>query len=294
MIRTSLVAAIALAGSLCGGIAAASDGVAAGVVDAADPAGAAAQPGTPAWAEGADVVERLGARLPLDLSFVDASGQRVPLRSLFDGVHPVLLVLAYYECPQLCSLVLDAAVAAMHALEQQGFQLGPQYRVATISFDATERIDQAARKQASVLAKLGEGHAAPWPFLVGDADSVRALTQRLGFSFLRDPRTGAIAHAAVVFVLTPEGVISRYLYGIDYPPRDLKLALLEASEGKTGSFGDRVLMRCFEYDPATRRYGLFVSRFMKLGGLLIFLVVLAMLCGFMRHERRPARSEATP
>jgi protein SCO1/2 len=254
----------------------------------------AVAPGTPAWAEGADVVEHLGARAPLDLRFVDASGQRVQLRSLFDGVHPVLLVLAYYECPQLCSLVLDAVVAAMRTLDQQGWKLGPQYRVATISFDATERIDQAARKQASVLAKLGAGDAAPWPFLVGDADSVRALTQRLGFSFLRDPRTGALAHAAVVFVLTPEGVISRYLYGIDYPPRDLKLALLEASEGKTGSFGDRVLMRCFEYDPATRRYGLFVSRFMKVGGLLIFLVVLAMLGGFIRYEHRRARAEGTP
>ena len=251
------------------------------------------QPGTPAWAEGADVVEHLGQRLPLDLGFVDASGQRTQLRSLFDGVHPVLLVLAYYECPQLCSLVLDGAVAAMRALDGQGWKLGSQYRVATISFDATERIDQAARKQASVLARLGSGAAAPWPFLVGDADSVRALTRRLGFEFLRDPATGALAHAAVVFVLTPEGVISRYLYGIEYPPRDLKLALLEASDGKTGSFGDRVLMRCFQYDPATRRYGLFVVRFMQLGGLLIFLVVLAGLCGFMRHERRRDRMERT-
>jgi protein SCO1 len=263
-------------------------GVAAGEVS--EPAPQPGTPGTPAWAEGADVVEHLGARLPLDLGLVDAQGRHIALRSLFDGVHPVVLVLAYYECPQLCSLVLDGTVAAMRALDRQGFQLGPQYRAATISFDATERIDQAARKQASVLSRLG---APPdqWPFLVGDADSVRALTQRLGFEFLRDPRTGALAHAAVVFVLTPEGVISRYLYGIEYPPRDLKLALLEASQGKTGSFGDRVLMRCFQYDPATRRYGLFVSRFMKLGGLLIFVVVLVMLRGFMRHERRRARME---
>jgi protein SCO1/2 len=265
--------------------------VLAGGVAAADVREPAPQPGTPAWAEGADVVEHLGARLPLDLGFVDARGQRVPLRSLFDGVHPVLLVLAYYECPQLCSLVLDGAAAAMRALDRQGWKLGQQYRVATVSFDASERIDQAARKQASVLAKLGGGQPEQWPFLIGDADSVRALTRRLGFSFLRDPRTSALAHAAVVFALTPEGVISRYLYGIEYPPRDLKLALLEASEGRTGSFGDRVLMRCFQYDPATRRYGLFVARFMQLGGFLIFLVVLVMLRGFMRHEQRRARME---
>lgn len=260
---------------------------------AAAAASAPPQPGTPAWAEGADVVEHLGERLPLDLGFVDSTGQRTQLRSLFDGVHPVVLVLAYYECPQLCSLVLDGTVAAMRALEGQGWKLGRQYRVATISFDATERIDQAARKQASVLAKLGGAAPEQWPFLVGDADGVRALTRRLGFAFLRDPSTGALAHAAVVFVLTPEGVISRYLYGIEYPPRDLKLALLEASDGRTGSFGDRVLMRCFQYDPATRRYGLFVIRFMQLGGLLILLVVLAALCGFVRHEHRRARTERT-
>jgi protein SCO1/2 len=174
----------------------------------------------------------------------------------------------------------------MRALDGQGWKLGARYRVATISFDASERIDQAARKQASVLARLGSASPEQWPFLVGDAHSVRALTRRLGFEYLRDPGTGALAHAAVVFVLTPEGAISRYLYGVEYPPRDLKLALLEASDGKTGSFGDRLVMRCFQYDPATRRYGLFVLRFMQLGGALIFLVVLAALWGFMRHERR--------
>jgi protein SCO1 len=284
MIWLVRLASIGLLGALQGGVAAA---------QVSEPAPPPGTPGTPAWAEGADVVEHLGARLPLDLGFVDAQGRDIALRSLFDGVHPVVLVLAYYECPQLCSLVLDGTVAAMRALDRQGFQLGPQYRAATISFDATERVDQAARKQASVLFRLG-APTEHWPFLVGDADGVRALTQRLGFEFLRDPRTGALAHAAVVFVLTPDGVISRYLYGIEYPPRDLKLALLEASKGKTGSFGDRVLMRCFQYDPATRRYGLFVSRFMKLGGLLIFLVVLVMLRGFMRLERQRARMERAP
>ena len=251
-------------------------------------------PGSPAWSEGADVTEHLGARLPPELAFTGAQGQQVGLRSLFDGTHPVLLVLAYYECPQLCSLVLDGAATAMQALDRQGFRLGREYRVATVSFDATERIDQAARKQASVLAKLGRGDLDAWPFLIGSPDSVRALTQRLGFAFLRDPRTGAIAHAAVVFVLTPDGAIARYLYGIDYAPRDLKLALLEASQGKTGSLGDRVLMRCFQYDPATRRYGLFISRFMKLGGFVIFLVVAAMVGSFARHERRRARTEPAP
>jgi protein SCO1 len=242
--------------------------------------------GSPAWADTADVTEHLGEALPLDTSFVDAHGDRRALRSLFDGVHPVLLVLAYYECPQLCSLVLDGAVRAMRQLEPQGWSLGHQYRAATISFDATERTDQAARKQASVLSTLGHNDAALWPFFVGNDASVRALTERLGFGFLRDPRTGALAHPAVVFVLTPDGRISRYLYGIDYPARDLQLALLEASNGKTGSFRDKVMMRCFRYDPATRRYGLFVARFMEVGGALILVIVVGLLAVFLRHEHR--------
>ncbi|HEY6173513.1 MAG TPA: SCO family protein, partial [Kofleriaceae bacterium] len=218
----------------------------------------------------------------------DARGQRRALRSLFDGVHPVLLVLAYYECPQLCSLVLDGAVRAMHQLEPEGWTVGRQYRVATISFDATERIDQAARKQASVLDTLGRRDPALWPFFIGDDASVRALTERLGFGFLRDPRTGALAHPAVAFVLTPDGTISRYLYGIEYPARDLKLALLEASAGKTGSLRDKVMMRCFRYDPATRRYGLFVARFMKVGGAVILAIVLVLIAAFVRFELRRA------
>ena len=255
----------------------------------AEPAATAAPPGSPAWAQAADVTEHLGEQLPLDLSFVDARGQRTALGNLFDGTHPVVLVLAYYECPQLCSLVLDGVAHAMRQLESNGWRLGTQYRAATISFDATERAEQAAHKQTSALAALGGGDASRWPFLVGDDGSIRRLTSRLGFAFARDPQTGAFAHPAVAFVLTPDGRISRYLYGIDYPARDLKLALLEASGGKTGSFGDKVLMRCFRYDPAMRRYGLFVARFMQIGGLMIFAIVAAMLAVFARHEVRRAR-----
>ncbi len=260
--------------------------LAASVARADDP-----PPGSPAWAETADVTEHLGDKLPLDVQLTDTNGEVHPLAELFDGTHPVLLVLAYYECPQLCSVVLDGAVAAMRQLDAWGFALGAQYRVATISFDATERVDQAARKQASVVGKLGRD-ARAWPFYVAGEADVRALTERLGFKFLRDPRTGTLAHTAVVFVLTPEGVISRYLYGTDYAPRDLKLALLEASDGKTGSFGDKILLRCFHYDAASRRYGLFIARFMQAGGLVIFVVVLLLLRAMWRHERRRAAKEA--
>lgn len=243
-------------------------------------------PGSPAWADTADVTEHLGAKLPLDLVFTDSTGARVPLRSLFDGVHPVLLVLAYYQCPQLCSLVLDGAVTAMRQLDSYGWHLGPRYRVATISFDAHERLDQAARKQTAVLAALGRTDRSAWPFFIGDDASIAALTNALGFKFLRDPRTGTLAHTAVVFVISPTGMISRYLYGTEYPARDLRLALLEASDGKTGTVGDKILLRCFHYDPATRRYGLFISRFMKVGGALIFLISATVIFAFARHEKR--------
>jgi protein SCO1/2 len=248
-------------------------------------------PGSPAWAEQADVTEHLGSKLPLDLPFTDSTGRKAKLGELFDGTHPVLLVLAYYECPQLCSMVLDGAAQAMATLGEQGFSLGPQYRVATISFDATEGIAQAARKQAAVLGKVGIAPA-DWPFFVGGDVAVTRLTGALGYHFLRDPRTQAIAHPAVVFVLTPDGTISRYLYGTDYAPRDLKLALLEASDGKTGSFGDKILLRCFHYDASTRRYGLFIARFMEVGGALIALVVFGILFVLWRFERR--RADATP
>jgi protein SCO1/2 len=256
-------------------------------IAASDPA--PAPPGSPAWAEGADVTEHLGARVPLDLPFVDSHGERRELGSLFDGVHPVLLVLAYYECPQLCSLVLDGTVAALTRLDGWGWKIGSQFRVATISFDAREQIDQAARKQASVVHKLGRREGADWPFFVGKADAIEKLTDALGFRFLRDPRTGSLAHAAVVFVLTPNGTISRYLYGTEIPPRDLKLALLEASDGKTGSVGDKILLRCFRYDPSTRRYGLFIARFMQVGGALIFVVVLTGVLALWRLDRRRTR-----
>lgn len=230
-----------------------------------------------ALAEQADVTEHLGAQVP-DAVFTDTDGHQVHLRDSFDGTHPVLLVLAYYECPQLCSLVLDGAVAAMKRLD---WTAGDQYRVLTVSFDDREHPDQAARKRAQVTGKLGNDH---WPFLVGDAPAIASLTDALGFHFVRV--NGAIAHPAVAFVLTPDGTISRYLYGTDYAPRDLKLALLEASDGRTGSFGDKILMRCFEYDPATRRYGLFVTRFMRIGAAIIFAIVLLMLRAFWKHERR--------
>lgn len=244
----------------------------------------AAEIGSPAWADSADVEEHLGRQLPLDARFTDSDGKPVQLHDAFDGTHPVLLVLAYYDCPQLCSLVLDGATRAITALRDQGFSPS-KYRVVTISFDAHEQLDRAHRKQLAVASKAG----ITWPFWIGDDEAIGALTTALGFHFLRDPRTQAIAHPAVAFVLTPDGKISRYLYGIDYAPRDLRLALLEASDGKTGSFADKILLHCFRYDPSTRRYGLFVERFLRIGAALIFVVCCGLWWLVRREERRRRR-----
>ena len=235
------------------------------------------------------VDERLGAQLPLDLAFRDERGRPVRLGDYFRDEKPVLLVLAYYDCPMLCGLVLQHAMVTLHEL---GWTTGNQYRVLTVSFDAKDTVAGARAKQESALRALGLATEPDrWPFLVGDESSIAALTRALGFRFRRD-RTGQLAHPAVVFTLTPRGAISRYLHGLDYTTRDLKLSLLEASDGKTGTFLERLLAACYAYDPATKRYGFFVSGFMKIGSLLIALIVLAVLVHYWRRDRRRTREEA--
>jgi protein SCO1/2 len=246
-----------------------------------------ALPPPPVVAE-ATVVEHLGTQLPLDLGFTDVAGHDVRLRDELRGDKPLLLVLAYYECPMLCSLVLDGTVNAIQALEGMGWRVGDQYRVLTISFSDRELPYQAGKKQGALLGKLPHVRAADWPFWVGHEPEIRALTDALGFRFARDPATGQLAHPAAIFVLTPEGKISRYFYGIEFPARDLRFALLEAGDGKVGTLGERILLTCFRYDPASRRYGFFVQRFMQGGALIIFFIVAGVLAVLWRRERRRA------
>ncbi len=255
-----------------------------GLVGQARPA-AAELPPPPAVAA-VTVEEHLGTQVPLDLAFTDTAGHLVRLADVVTGDKPVLLVLAYYECPMLCSLILDGTVRAIKDLDALGWRLGGQYRALTISFSDRELPYQAGKKQDSLLGQLPGVKPADWPFWVGQTLEIGKLTDVLGYRFARDPATGQLAHPAVIFVLTPGGQISRYLYGIDFPARDLRLALLEAGQGKVGSFGERLLLRCFRYDPATRRYGFFIQRFMQAGAVLIFAVVASLLILLWRRERR--------
>jgi protein SCO1/2 len=217
--------------------------------------------------------------------FTDQNGRKVRLGDYLSDGKPALLVMAYYRCPMLCGLVLRGAVEGMKALD---YKLGERYHAITVSFDPRERPEAAAQKRAVTLSALGMPGTEEWPFLVGEASASRALADELGFRYAYDPRTDQYAHPAAVFALTPDGRISRYLYGTDFSARDLRLALLEASQGKIGSIVDRVIMTCYRYDPASRKYGPFIVGFFRLGSVLILLSVGGLLGVLWTRERRRA------
>ena len=251
----------------------------------------------PAVAASAAVEEHLGAHLDSSLLFTDMDGKRVRLGDVFTGDKPVLLVLAYYRCPMLCGLVLRGTALGLADLE---WTLGREYRVLTVSFDPKDTSEAARDKRQSTLQSFGRPPAssAEWPFLTGDEASIGALADTLGFRFAYDPGTDAYAHPAAIFALTPDGRISRYLYGVDFSARDLRLALTEAGEGRTGSIVDRVLLTCYRFDPASRRFGPYLAGFLRLGGGFI-LASLATLFGTLwlserRRRERARRREERP
>jgi protein SCO1/2 len=233
----------------------------------------------------ADVEEHLGARLDGSLSFKDTEGRQVRLSEVFAGDKPVLLVLAYYHCPMLCGLVLRGAAQGLSDL---AWTPGREYRVVTVSFDPRDTTEAAREKRQSTLAGFGRplASAGEWPFLTGDEATIRSLADTLGFRFAYDAHVDAYAHPAAIFALTPDGRVSRYLYGVEFPARDLRLSLTEAGEGRTGSFVDRVLLTCYRFDPASRRFGPYITGFLRLGGGLILLVVGGLIGALAIGERR--------
>jgi protein SCO1/2 len=226
--------------------------------------------------------EHLGDPLPLDLAFRDQSGRPVRLRELVDGKNPVILSLAWYDCPMLCGLVLSGVLDSVRRLHRDPDRL----RLLTISFDRRDQPDNAAKRQQAVLGRTGDqGLATRWPFLVGGQPEIDALTRALGVRVAFDERTKQFAHPSAIFVLTPEGRISRYLYGVSYPVKDLNLALLEAEAGRSGSSFERLLLTCFHYDPSTRRYGPWLVGFFRAGSALILFMVTLVLLRLHRRER---------
>jgi protein SCO1/2 len=233
-----------------------------------------------------DLEEQLGRRLDPSLAFTDMDGRRVRLGETITGDAPVVLVLAYYRCPMLCGLVLAGVVDGMNDLS---LRLGKDYRALTVSFDPRDTPERARAKRASTLAALtapAEG-AAAWPFLVGGEAATRALADAVGFRYAYDARTDQYAHPAAIVILTPDGRVSRYLYGTSFLARDLRLALVEASQGRTGTIVDRVLLTCYRYDPATRAYGPFILGFMRLGGGITLVVVGGLLAALFWRDSSP-------
>jgi protein SCO1 len=226
--------------------------------------------------------QRLGEQVPLDLVFRDESGRDVPLRSLFRG-KPVVLSLVYYECPMLCTLTLNGLQSALSVLS---FDVGREFEVMTVSFEPKETPALAAAKKKAYLARYRRpGAAEGWHFLTGGEDAIHALTGAVGFRYAWDTETRQYAHPAGLVVLTPEGRIARYMYGMEYAPRDLRLALVEASQRRIGNPIDTVLLYCYQYDPMRGRYAASVMRLVRLGGVLTVLALGAFVLVSLRRER---------
>ncbi|TKD01513.1 SCO family protein [Polyangium fumosum] len=246
----------------------------------------AGDPALPKELEGVDIEERPGALLPADAKLRDHEGRDVTLGSYLDGEHPVILVLAYYECPMLCSLVVNGLLQGMKGL---AWTAGKEYRVVVVSIDPRDTPETARKKRDSYVGVYGRPVAERgWDFLVGEEAQARRVADAVGFRYRWEEATQQYAHAAGVFVFTPDGKLSRTLYGLNYSAKDLELSLLEASQGKLASAWGRVLLFCFHYDPAENKYVLATRRLMKAGGAFTVLGIGGMLLGFWRRERRRA------
>jgi len=232
-----------------------------------------------------DVIEHLGDPVAPGLTFTDGAGQRARIDSLLNRGKPVLVVLGYHRCPLLCNLVLDGLVKAARA---SGLKLGKDFLAVDVSIDPAEDATLLGQTQERIVGMSGNGAtAADWPFWTSVADggaAARKLADTVGFRYKYDPQSKQFAHDAVAFVLTPEGVVARYLYGVDYPARDFRMAIVEASGGRVGTSFDKVLMSCYRYDPAKRRYAPFVMGFMRIGAGTVCLALIGLLTVLWRKE----------
>lgn len=248
--------------------------------------GAFADPLPPALAD-AGIEERLGQQVDLSLAFRDETGKSVTLREYFAEGKPVLLNFAYFHCPMLCGLVQDGLVKG---LKPMIWTPGQEFQVLTVSMDTREGPEQAKPVKEHLIAGLGKPEAASgWHALTGDKKSVESLAATVGFKFNYLPDRNEFAHGAGIIFLSGEGKVSRYLYGIEFPTRDLRLALLDASNGKELSVGDKLTMFCYRYDANSKSYVLFAQNFMKAGGVLVVCLLAFLLILMWRHESKRKR-----
>jgi protein SCO1/2 len=241
--------------------------------------------GLPLAVQGVGIDQNLNAQIPLELNFKDETGQTVRLGQYFRG-QPVVLALVYYECPGLCDLVLNGL---SHAMEQISLNVGSDYQVVTISFNPKETWQLAGAKKANYIEKYQRtGAQAGWHFLTGREDAIKKLADTVGFRYNYDPVSNQFAHASGIMVLTPEGKIARYFYGIQYKPRDFRLGLVEASANKIGTPADQVLLFCYHYDPTTGKYGMAITEITRVLGTATVLALGAFVFIMLRRERHAA------
>jgi protein SCO1 len=229
--------------------------------------------------------QKLDQPVPLELIFRDESGKTVRLSDYFKE-KPVILSFVYLKCRDLCPLLLDGVVRSLRALS---FDVGNQFNVLTVSFDPRDNTPLAAAKKTDLLMQYGRsGASAGWHFLTGDETSIRKLTQAVGFHYTYDAKTGEFGHATGIVLLTPSGKTARYYYGIEFSPRDLRLGLIEAAANKIGSPIDQLLLFCYHYDPVTGKYGVLVTRVIRLAGAATVLILGAFILVMLRRERSNA------
>jgi protein SCO1/2 len=231
--------------------------------------------------------QKLDAQVPLDLVFRDENGRAVPLGTYFSH-RPVVLTLVYYECPMLCTQVLNGAVAAFKTMN---FTAGREFDVVTISFDPNETPAMAAQKKITYINKYGRPDAASgWHFLTGNQAEIDALARSVGVRYVYDEATRQYVHASAIMVLTPQGHVSKYFYGIEYAPRDLRLGLIEASNGRIGNPVDQVLLYCYHYDPNAGKYSMAVMNVLRLAGLVTIAAIGTFIVVMAGRERRKPRN----
>ena len=260
---------------------------------AAPPPGYKQDPGTPSSTMPAPLREigfdqNIDGTVPLDTVFRDESGRTVRLGEYF-GKRPVVMVFAYYDCPMLCTLVVNGLASALGVMSLEPHR---DFEIVTVSFNPADTPAGAAAKKAAALTRYNRtGAAEGWHFLTGDQESIARLTRAAGFRYTWDAATKQFAHPSGIVVLTPEGRLARYLFGIEYGPRDLRFALVEASSGRVGSKVDALLLFCYHYDPATGRYGLVIMRTIRVAGAATVVALAAFITIMVRRERAPGPHE---
>ncbi len=239
--------------------------------------------------ENVGITQHLDAQVSPDLAFVDETGRAVKLGDYF-GRKPLILNLVYFNCTMLCGEALAGLSSSMKLVK---FDVGNEFDVITVSFDPRETPEMAAKKKADYVKRYGRLNAgAGWHFLTGQPDSINALAKTVGFQYQYDAKSNQFAHATAIMVLTPQGRISRYFYGVDFPPKDLRMGLVEASQGKIGNAVDAVLLYCYHYDPETGKYGAMVGNILRLGAGLTILLLGGLLFILFRLDRSVTRKTA--